>query len=386
MTHVSVFDTTLRDGEQAPGSAITIDNKIEIARQLWRLNVDVIEAGFPVASTADFEAVKQISDELKDVTICAFSRAMERDIRVAAEALNGNKNGRIQIVSPVSDLHLKTRLNKNRKQGLELIKSSILMAKGISAEVAWIAEDSSRADPDYLLESFDMAVQSGAKIVTYADTVGYALPDEVNQSIRSIVKAVGLNDVIIGVHCHNDLGLAVANTLSAVLAGAREVQCTINGIGERAGNAALEEVVMALQVRNEKLNMNTNIDTRLLTLTSGLVSQYTKFPVPKNKPIVGENAFAHCSGMHQHGVLACPGNYEIMLPEFVGAKQREIIIGRHSGHHGVMHVLKEEGYDISQETLQVLMDKIKSEVTEDKYFSVEELINMKNDIDKFNHG
>jgi len=385
MNHISVFDTTLRDGEQSPGSAITIEKKIEIARQLWRLNVDVIEAGFPVASAADFDAVKQISNELNDITICAFARAVERDITTAAAALNGNNNGRIQIVTPVSDLHLETRLNKDRKQGLKLIKDSIHIAKELSAEVAWIAEDSSRADPDYLLEAFDTAVQSGAKIVTYADTVGYALPDEVSQSIKSIVKTVGLYDVIIGVHCHNDLGLAVSNTLAAVSAGVREVQCTINGIGERAGNAALEEVVMALQVRNKKFNATTNIDARLLTLTSGLVSQYTKLPVPKNKPVVGENAFAHCSGMHQHGVLACPENYEVMTPEYVGAKQRKIIIGRHSGHHGVMHILKEEGYDISSEMLKVLMDKIKSEVTDDRYFGVEELISMINDIDKNYH-
>ena len=379
MNKIRVFDTTLRDGEQSPGSAITTEKKIEIARQLFRLNVDVIEAGFPIASSADFNAVREISTELGDVTVCAFARAVERDIKVAADALNGNQNGRIQIVTPVSDLHLKTRLNLDRKQGLELIKNSMLIAKDLAAEVSWIAEDSSRADPAYLLEAFETAVEYGAKIVTYADTVGYALPEEISQRIDTIVKSVESKGAIVGIHCHNDLGLAVANTLAAVSAGSKEVQCTVNGIGERAGNAALEEVIMAIQVRKEKLNVFTDIDARLLTITSGLVSQYTKLPISRNKPVVGENAFAHCSGMHQHGVLACSENYEIMSPEHVG-KGREIIIGRHSGRHGVKYVLNEEGYNISDDTLQALMREIKTHVAEDEYLSVEKLITLLNDI------
>ena len=379
MNKIRVFDTTLRDGEQSPGSAITKEKKIEIARQLFRLNVDVIEAGFPIASSVDFDAVREISTELSDITVCAFARGVERDIKVAADALNGNHNGRIQIVTPVSDLHLKTRLNRDRKQGLELIKNSMLIAKDLAAEVSWIAEDSSRADPAYLLEAFETAVEYGAKIVTYADTVGYALPEEISQRIGTIVKSVEPQGAIVGIHCHNDLGLAVANTLAAVSAGSKEVQCTVNGIGERAGNAALEEVIMAIQVRKEKLNVFTDIDARLLTITSGLVSQYTKLPVSRNKPVVGENAFSHCSGMHQHGVLACSENYEIMSPEHVG-KEREIIIGRHSGRHGVKYVLNEEGYNISNDTLQALMREIKIHVAEDEYLSVEKLITLLNDI------
>jgi 2-isopropylmalate synthase len=378
MNKIQVFDTTLRDGEQSPGSAITKEKKIEIARQLFRLNVDVIEAGFPIASSTDFDTVRDISTELSGVTVCAFARAVERDIKVAADALNGNQNGRIQIVTPVSDLHLKTRLNRDRKQGLELIKNSILIAKDLAAEVSWIAEDSSRADPSYLLESFETAVEYGARIVTYADTVGYALPEEISQGIYAIVKSIESKGAVVGIHCHNDLGLSVANTLAAVSAGAKEVQCTVNGIGERAGNAALEEVVMAIQVRKEKLNVFTDIDARLLTITSGLVSQYTKLPVSKNKPIVGENAFSHCSGMHQHGVLTCSENYEIMPPEHVG-KGRKIIIGRHSGHHGVKHILNKEGYSVSDDTLQILMRKIKSHAA-DEYLSVEKLISFIDDI------
>jgi len=379
MNNIRVFDTTLRDGEQAPGSAMTLEKKIEIARQLHRLNVDVIEAGFPIASSADFDAVREISTELSGVTVCAFARAIEGDIKSASDALNGNQNGRIQIVTPVSDLHLKSRLSKDKKQGLELIKNSMSMAKDLAAEVSWIAEDSSRADPAYLLEAFETAVEYGAKIVTYADTVGFALPEEISQRINVIVKSVESKGVIVGIHCHNDLGLAVANTLAAVSAGSKEVQCTINGIGERAGNAALEEVIMAIKVRKEKLNVFTNIDSRLLTITSGLVSQYTKLSVSRNKPVVGENAFAHCSGMHQHGVLACSETYEIMSPEQVG-NGREIIIGRHSGRHGVKHVLNEEGYNISEYTLQALMKEIKNHLAGDEYLSVEKLVTLLNGI------
>ena len=358
MKRINIFDTTLRDGQQSPGSGFDLEKKIEVGRQLHRLNVDVIEAGFPFASQADFDSVRILSTELKDISICAFARANRGDIEVAAEALNGCSNGRIQIVTPVSDLHLETRLGKDRKQGLELIKESLKIAKDLAAEVSWIGEDSSRADPGYLLDAFNIAVEHGAKFVTYADTVGYSLPEEVSERIRSIVKSISTKAQV-GIHCHNDLGLATANTLSAISAGAQEVQCTITGVGERAGNAALEEIVMGILVRKNNLDAFTGIDSRLLTNTCDMVSKFSNSPIAKNKPIVGANAFAHCSGMHQHGVLANSKNYEIMNPADVGIKGNSIVIGKHSGRHGAKHILKEAGVSITEDKLDVLMEKIK---------------------------
>ena len=379
MRRINVFDTTLRDGQQSPGSAFDLEKKIEVARQLYRLNVDVIEAGFPVASKADFDSVRSLSTELKDISICAFARAMRSDIEVAAEALNGCSNGRIQIVTPVSDLHLKTRLGKDRKQGLELIKDSLKVAKDLFAEVSWIGEDSSRADPGYLLDAFNIAVEHGAKFVTYADTVGYSLPEEVSKSIRSIVNSIN-SKVQVGIHCHNDLGLAVANTLSAISSGAQEVQCTITGIGERAGNAALEEIIMAIQVRKNSIDAFTDIDSRLLTNTCDMVSKFANSPIAKNKPIVGENAFAHCSGMHQHGVLSERGNYEIMDPADIGSKGSSIVIGKHSGKHGVKHILNEAGIYVKKNKLNALMQKIKL-LEDGKYLSSRELVLLLGKID-----
>jgi 2-isopropylmalate synthase len=374
MRRINVFDTTLRDGQQSPGSAIDLEKKIEVARQLYRLNVDVIEAGFPVASKADFDCVRVLSTELKDISICAFARAKKGDIEVAAEALNGCSNGRIQIVTPVSDLHLKTRLGKDRQQGLDLIKDSLKVASDLFAEVSWIAEDSSRADPSYLLDAFNIAVECGAKFVTYADTVGYSLPQEISKSISSIVNSIN-SKAQLGIHCHNDLGLAVANTLSSISSGAQEVQCTINGIGERAGNASLEEIIMAIQVRKNSIDAFTNVDSRLLGNTCDLVSKFTNSPIAKNKPIVGENAFAHCSGMHQHGVLVNSENYEIIKPSEVGRKGNSIVIGKHSGKHGVKHILKESGLSIKEDKLNVLMQKIKL-LEDGKYLSSKELVRL----------
>jgi 2-isopropylmalate synthase len=374
MKRINIFDTTLRDGQQSPGSGFDLEKKIEVGRQLHRLNVDVIEAGFPFASQADFDSVRILSTELKDISICAFARASRGDIEVAAEALNGCSNGRIQIVTPVSDLHLETRLGKNRKQGHELIKESMKIAKDLAAEVSWIGEDSSRADPGYLLDAFNIAVEHGAKFVTYADTVGYSLPEEVSERIRSIVKSISTKAQV-GIHCHNDLGLATANTLSAISAGAQEVQCTITGVGERAGNAALEEIVMGLLVRKNNLDAFTGIDSRLLANTCEMVSKYSNSPISKNKPIVGANAFAHCSGMHQHGVLANSNNYEIMNPADVGIKGNSIVIGKHSGRHGVKHILNEAGVSIKEDKLDVLMGKIKL-LEDGKYLSSKELVGL----------
>lgn len=374
MKKINIFDTTLRDGQQSPGSAFDLEKRIEVGMQLHRLNVDVIEAGFPFASQADFDCVRILSTELKDIPICAFARANRNDIEMAAEALDNCSNGRIQIVTPVSDLHLETRLGKDRMQGLDLIKESINIAKDLAAEVAWIGEDSSRADSGYLFDAFNVAVEHGAKFVTYADTVGFALPEEVSECIRSIVKSIS-SKAQVGIHCHNDLGLATANTLAAISAGAQEVQCTIAGVGERAGNAALEEIIMGILVRKNNLDICTGIDNRLLTNTCEMVSKFSNSPIPKNKPIVGANAFAHCSGMHQHGVLANSQNYEIMNPEDVGIKGNSIVIGKHSGRHGVKHILSEAKVSITEEQLNYLMGKIKL-LEDGKHLSSNELVEL----------
>jgi 2-isopropylmalate synthase len=371
---IRIFDTTLRDGEQSPGSALGIEKKIEFAQQLARLNVDVIEAGFPVASADDYEAVKQISSEVQDCTICAFARSVEKDILSASDALKNSSNGRIQIVTPISDDHLATRLRISREDGLHLIRKSIEFALDRTNEVTFIGEDSSRADPKYRLQCFEAAAKAGASVLTYADTVGYATPEAIFNDINHLVRDIGSPDVGVGIHCHNDLGIAVANSLSAVLAGACEVQCTVNGVGERAGNAALEEVVMGLYVREDLYQAKTEIDTSLLILTSRLLAQYTGIEVPINKAVVGQNAFAHCSGMHQHGVLIHPPNYEIMSPDVVGASHRHFIIGRHSGKHGVRHVLSEMGYKVNENALLQVMGEIKNILAGDEYLEKDDLV------------
>jgi len=311
---------------------------------------------------------------LKGISICAFARATKKDIEVAAKALNGYEKGRIQIVTPVSDLHLHTRLGKSREQGLELIKDGLNMARGLVPEVSWIGEDSSRADQYYLIDAFNTAAECGAKIVTYADTVGYSLPEEMGEVIKIIVKSLESKSKV-GIHCHNDLGLAVANTVSAISAGAEEVQCTINGVGERAGNTSLEEIVMAIQVRKDKLDVFSDVDSRLLTNTCDLVSKFTNSPIAKNKPIVGENAFAHCSGMHQHGVLACAENYEIMRPMDIGAKGKGIVIGKYSGRHGVKHILEESGISVTDVALGNLMKDIKL-LKDNQHIGADDMISM----------
>jgi len=374
MRKINIFDTTLRDGQQSPGSAFSLEKKLEVARRLYRLNVDTIEAGFPIASKTDFDLIRVLSEELKGISICAFARATKKDIEVAAKALNGYEKGRIQIVTPVSDLHLHTRLGKSREQGLELIKDGLNMARGLVPEVSWIGEDSSRADQYYLIDAFNTAAECGAKIVTYADTVGYSLPEEMGEVIKIIVKSLESKSKV-GIHCHNDLGLAVANTVSAISAGAEEVQCTINGVGERAGNTSLEEIVMAIQVRKDKLDVFSDVDSRLLTNTCDLVSKFTNSPIAKNKPIVGENAFAHCSGMHQHGVLACAENYEIMRPMDIGAKGKGIVIGKYSGRHGVKHILEESGISVTDVALGNLMKDIKL-LKDNQHIGADDMISM----------
>ena len=356
-----IFDTTLRDGEQTPGVNLTPEEKLAIAKQLEKLGVDVIEAGFAISSPADFKAISMIAKEIKKAQVCSLARAKEEDIKIAWESLKEAKKPRIHTFIATSDIHLKYKLKISRKEALKRAIWAVKFAKEVSegkAIVEFSAEDASRSEINYLLDVFEAVVEAGADVINVPDTVGYALPDEFYELIKTIKERIK-NKAIISVHCHNDLGLAVANSLMAVKAGARQVECTINGIGERAGNASLEEIVMAIYVRKDSFPVYTDIDTTQIYRTSQLVSRLTGIMVAKTKPIVGDNAFAHESGIHQHGVLSNPLTYEIMKPETVGRKESKIILGKHSGRHAFEKKLKELGFNLSKEELEKAFLKFK---------------------------
>ncbi|MGQ0541378.1 MAG: 2-isopropylmalate synthase [Blastocatellia bacterium] len=342
---IRIFDTTLRDGEQSPGCSMFLDEKIEMALQLERLGVDVIEAGFPIASEGDFQSVKSVSAVCEDATVAALCRTVEADVQRAADALRDARFPRIHTFVATSDIHLEYKLRKSRSEVLEMTKNAVRMASELAPEVEFSAEDATRSDIDFLCEVFETAVEAGATILNIPDTVGYTLPAEFSDLI-SIVKEKVVRDrnLTISVHCHNDLGLAVANSIAAIAAGATQVECTINGIGERAGNASLEEVIMACAVRSDKIPIETNIDTTQLYPTSQLLSSIISFSVQPNKAIVGKNAFAHEAGIHQHGVLSNPLCYEIMTPESVGVPKNDIVLGKHSGRHALVARYDELGF------------------------------------------
>ncbi len=362
--HVKIFDTTLRDGEQAPGAAMTISEKLRIARQLARLNVDIIEAGFPVSSPAQFDAVQRIAHEVRGPVICALARTLPADIEAAGEALLGVVDGRIHTFIATSDIHLmakfhSTRYGKTladkRRTVLQMASEAVAHARSITPDVEFSAEDAGRTDPGYLIEVIDTAIDAGATTVNIPDTTGYCVPHEYAELFKLVrQRCANSHSVTLSTHCHDDLGLAVANSLAGVLAGARQVECTINGIGERAGNAALEEVVMALNVRRNNFGAQTGIQTRLLTPVSRLVSIATGFSVPPNKAIVGGNAFSHEAGIHQHGVLKSRETYEIMRAEEVGQRAESIRLGRHSGRHGLFSRLEGLGIAVAEEQREVL--------------------------------
>jgi len=350
---IIIFDTTLRDGEQSPGAALNIMEKLEIARQLEKLNVDVIEAGFPISSPAQFEAVKRISAEI-GVTIAALSRAKEVDIKKAWEAINEAKKPRIHTFSSTSDYHILGKfggsqygrsMKEKRETVLKMSFDAVKYAKTFCDDVEFSAEDAGRTEIGYLADVIETAIEAGATTVNIPDTTGYTLPQEYATIISELKKRVkNIEQAIISVHCHNDLGLAVANSISALNAGARQIECTINGIGERAGNASLEEIVMALRVRQDLLHFHTNLNTKDLYNTSRMVSGFTGMIVQPNKAIVGANAFAHEAGIHQDGMLKNRETYEIMTPEEVGVTQTKIVLGRHSGRHGLKSRLEVLGY------------------------------------------
>lgn len=349
---VYIFDTTLRDGEQSPGVSLNVTEKVQIARQLAKMGIDIMEAGFPVTSPGDFAAVQAVAREVKGATVAALARANFNDIDRAWEAIKDAEQPRIHTFIATSDVHLKYKLRKDRQQVLEAAVAAVKHACQYTSDVEFSAEDASRSDIEYLCQVFEAVIDAGAKVVNIPDTVGYATPVEFKEFIEGIVKGVpNIHKAIISVHCHDDLGLAVANSLAAVSAGARQVEGTINGIGERAGNAALEEVIMTLHTRRDSYNLVTNITTEEIYRTSRLVSSLTGMLVQSNKAIVGKNAFAHESGIHQDGMLKERSTYEIMNPAMVGIAKSNLVLGKHSGRHAFKDRLSELGYTLREEEL-----------------------------------
>ncbi|NOR52111.1 MAG: 2-isopropylmalate synthase, partial [Gammaproteobacteria bacterium] len=345
-----IFDTTLRDGEQSPGASMTKEEKVRIARILEKMRVDVIEAGFPIASVGDFEAVKAVADTIKDATICGLARALDKDIDRAGEALKGANSARIHTFIATSPIHMEHKLRMSPDQVVEQAIHAVKRARLYTDDVEFSAEDAGRSDIDFLCRIFEAAIKAGATTLNVPDTVGYNLPEQFGETLRLLREKMPNSDkAIFSVHCHNDLGLAVANSLAAVTNGARQVECTINGLGERAGNAALEEVVMAVKTRNDIFKCYTDIDTTQIVPASRLVSGITGFPVQPNKAIVGANAFAHESGIHQDGVLKARETYEIMAAEDVGWSSNRMVMGKHSGRSAFRSRMKELGIEFESE-------------------------------------
>jgi 2-isopropylmalate synthase len=352
---IQFFDTTLRDGEQSPGFSMNLTEKLKLAEQLERLGVDVIEAGFPIASDGDFKAVKEIAKRISSSQVAGLSRIKRDDITRCWEAIHVAANPRIHTFVATSDIHLKYKLNKSREQVLQEAIEGVSYARSLCDVVEFSAEDASRSDKKYLCQVLEAVIDAGATIVNIPDTVGYAIPNEFSDLITYIRKNVSnIDKAVISVHCHNDLGLAVANTLAAVSAGAQQVECTINGIGERAGNASLEELVMALTVRQSCFNATTSINTEQLFPTSRLLCDITGIDVQPNKAIVGRNAFAHEAGIHQDGVLKNPLTYEIMTPQAVGVPSNAIVLGKHSGRRALSDRLKTLGYQLNSDELNTI--------------------------------
>jgi len=352
---IIIFDTTLRDGEQSPGYSMNKSEKLRMALQLERLNVDIMEAGFPIASDGDYETVKEIGKKIKDSTVAALARTATKDIERAASALEYASRPRIHTFIATSDIHMQFKLKKTREEVVEAAARAVELACSYYDDVEFSAEDASRSDPEFLYEIFETVIDAGAKVINVPDTVGYALPWEYGQLIANIRKNVpNIDKAVISVHCHNDLGLAVANSLEAVRNGAQQVECTINGIGERAGNASLEELVMAIATRQNDFLQSTKIKTEEICASSRLLAEITGHGVQPNKAIVGANAFAHEAGIHQHGVLNNPLTYEIMTPESVGLSCNRIVLGKHSGRFALGKKLESLGYKLAKDELNQL--------------------------------
>ena len=388
MRRIIIFDTTLRDGEQSPGASLNLNEKIQIARQLALLKVDVIEAGFPVTSAGDFEAVQAVSQEVEGSTICGLARTVPKDIERAAEALKKAKQARIHVFCATSEIHRKYKLHKAKSEILRMAEDGVKLARRFCKDVEFSPEDASRTEPGFLRDVVTAAIEAGATTVNIPDTVGYAMPEQFAALISHLRENVpNIEDAVISVHCHNDLGLAVSNSLAAVKAGADQVECTINGLGERAGNAALEEIVMAIKTRRDFFKCRTAIATRRLMGVSRLVSTLTGIQVQRNKAIVGENAFAHEAGIHQDGMLKEKLTYEIMKPSDVGVSRSSLVLGKHSGRHAFRVRVEELGVCLNDEQIEVAFDRFKAladkkklvydvdveAILEDEFAQVEEL-------------
>ena len=352
MDHVQIFDTTLRDGEQSPGFSMNTGEKIRMAHQLAALGVDIIEAGFPIASKGDLEAVMAVAREVREVPIAALARARKDDILAAVEALKPAKTPRMHVFLATSDLHLQAKLHMTREECLEAIGSMVRMARNYVDKVEFSAEDAGRTEIEFLCKACAVAVEAGATVLNLPDTVGYAVPEEYGEMFRKVREHLGDPEhIILSAHCHDDLGLAVANSLAAVRAGVRQIECTVNGIGERAGNAALEEIAVALAVRKGSFGVSTKLKLNELYKSSRLLTEITGALVAPNKAVVGANAFAHEAGIHQDGIIKNPLTYEIISPETVGVPSRSLVLGKHSGRHALRESLKELGYSPSDAEL-----------------------------------
>lgn len=374
---IKIFDTTLRDGEQSPGCSLNMEEKLEVAQQLARLGVDVIEAGFPISSPGDFEAVQRIAKLVKGPEICGLSRCVKADIDAAWKAVKPSKNPRIHTFLATSDIHMEKKLRMTRQQVLDRIGEMVAYASKLCGNIEFSPEDAVRSDFKFLVQAVQTAIEAGARTINIPDTVGYGIPYEFGGMIKRLIDEVPSSDkVTFSVHCHNDLGLAVSNSLAAVINGAGQVECTINGIGERAGNASLEEIVMTLNTRPDFFNVTTGVKTKEIYKTSRLVSRLTGMQVQPNKAIVGANAFAHESGIHQDGVMKNRLTYEIMTPESVGVPSSILVLGKHSGRHALGKRMKELGFTVEGKKLDELFEKFKVLADKKKYVFDEDLLTL----------
>ena len=372
---IFIFDTTLRDGEQSPGASMNLEEKLQIAEVLDDMKVDIIEAGFPIASNGDFEAVQEISRKLYNSTIAGLARASLKDIDRAWEAVKSAKSPRIHTFIATSPLHMKYKLKKSEEEVLEAIQKTVSYARNLCPNIEWSCEDGGRSNLDFLYQCIELAIKCGASTINIPDTVGYTLPNEFGSIFKSVRNNVpNIDKIILSTHTHNDLGLAVANSMAAIKEGARQVECTINGLGERAGNAALEEIVMTLKVKKDLMPFHTDIKTESIIKASRLVSSITGFPVQPNKAIVGANAFAHEAGIHQDGMLKHAGTYEIMTPESIGLNKSSLVLGKHSGKHAFSEKLKELGYEPGNNALMELFGRFKDLADKKKEIFEEDLI------------
>lgn len=372
---VTIFDTTLRDGEQAPGCSMTAEEKLRVAHALSELRVDVIEAGFPASSVNDWKSVQSIAREVTGPTICGMARCVREDIERAASALREAGRWRLHVFVPTSAIHLKYKLNAAEMEILRMAVEGVRIARDLCDDVQFSMEDASRTELAFLAQVAEAAIEAGATTINIADTVGYTVPEEFGEIFRYLRKNVrGIDRVTLACHCHDDLGMAVANSLASLVAGARHVECTINGIGERAGNCSLEEIVMALKTRHEFFHMYTGIETTRLFPTSKLVSEITGMPIPRNKAVVGENAFSHESGIHQHAVLKHFSTYEILRPEDVGHERSRIVLGKHSGRHALRDWVERMGLSLGEEELNTVFLQFKAMAGEKKVVSDGELL------------